>query len=337
MHRFKRINVLVAAIAVVGVVLVSTASAERYEAVKESLAKGKLLEAGSELEEILRDDFIDAAGFYCHSKIEQKGDLAVEFLQKSLDLCEDDCGPIPAELADAYYALGRYQDVASLYKDYRKKIEKKPENLKFFWFAGMSFIELGEYKAAEKAFKEIEKGFDRVYLSGWGTLGKGSVKAERGKVNDARSVLRPLISSGGGISALAIYNRAYLASRSGDKDDALFGYDILDQRFGRFLGSSELTGSIRSQRSGQQGIADDRLTDIIYTIETGVFEDKLEADKLVGKLKATKWSAHLVDRVSDDNKCWVVRVGVFRSKQSAQETKVKLKGLFPGSYQVVIR
>lgn len=337
MHRFKRINVLVAAIAVVGVVLVSTALAERYETVKEFLGKGKLLEAGTELGEILRSDFIDAAGFYYHSKIEQKGDLAVEFLQKSLDLCEDDCGPIPAELADAYYAHGRYRDVAALYKEYRKKIERRPENLKFFWFAGMSFIELGEYRSAEKAFKEIEKGFDRVYLSGWGTLGKGSVKAERGKVSDAISVLRPLISSGGGISALAIYNRAYLAARSGDKDDALFGYDILDQRFGRFLGSSELTGAIRSQRSGQHGSADDRYADIIYTIETRAFVDKSEADKLVGKLKAAKWSAHLEARVSDDSKCWVVRVGVFRSEQSAQETKVKLESLFPSGYQVVIR
>lgn len=337
MHRFKRINVLVAAIAVVGVVLVSTALAERYETVKEFLGKGKLLEAGTELGEILRSDFIDAAGFYYHSKIEQKGDLAVEFLQKSLDLCEDDCGPIPAELTDAYYAHGRYRDVAALYKEYRKKIERRPENLKFFWFAGMSFIELGEYRSAEKAFKEIEKGFDRVYLSGWGTLGKGSVKAERGKVSDAISVLRPLISSGGGISALAIYNRAYLAARSGDKDDALFGYDILDQRFGRFLGSSELTGAIRSQRSGQHGSADDRYADIIYTIETRAFVDKSEADKLVGKLKAAKWSAHLEARVSDDSKCWVVRVGVFRSEQSAQETKVKLESLFPSGYQVVIR
>gem|GEM_PF-3248277 len=337
MHRLKRINVLVAAIAVVGVVLVSTASAERYEAVKEYLGKGRLLEAGSELEEILRSDFIDAAGFYYQSKIEQKGDLAVEFLQKSLDLCEDDCGPIPAELADAYFALGRYQDVASLYKEHRKKIERSPENLKFFWFAGMSFIELGEYKSAEKAFKEIEKGFDRFYLSGWGTLGKGSAKAERGKLGDARSVLRPLISSGGGISALAIYNRAYLAARSGDKEEALFGYDILDQRFGRFLGSSELTGSIRSQNSGQQGIADERFEDIIYTIETGIFVDRAEADRLVGKLKAAKWSAHLEDRASDDGKCWVVRVGVFRSEQSAQETKAKLESLFPRSYQVVTR
>jgi tetratricopeptide (TPR) repeat protein len=337
MHRFKRINVLVAAIAVVGVVLVSTASADRYQTVEESLRKGRLVQAGSELEEILRSDFIDAAGFYYHSKIEQKGDLSVEFLQKSLDLCEDDCGPIPAELADAFYTFGRYQDVASLYREYRKKIERRSENLKFFWFAGMSFIELGEYKSAEKAFKEIEKGFDLVYLSGWGTLGKGSVKAARGKVSDARSVLRPLISSGGGVSALAVYNRAYLAARSGDKDDALFGYDVLDQRFGRFLGSSELTGSIRSQRSGQQDIADDRLADIIYTVESGIFVDKPEADKLVGKLKAAKWSAHLEDRVLDDSKCWVVRVGAFRSEQSAQETKAMLENLFPGSYQVVIR
>jgi tetratricopeptide (TPR) repeat protein len=337
MHRFRWINVLLAAIAVVGVVLVSTASAERYDAVRESIGKGELLEAGSELEEILRSDFIDAAGFYYHSKIEQKGELALEFLQKSLDLCDDECGPIPAELADAYYALGRYQDVASLYKEYKKKTDRRPENFKFFWFAGMSFIELGDYKSAEKAFKEIEKGFDRVYLSGWGTLGKGSVEAERGEVSDARSVLKPLVSSGGEISALAIYNRAYIAARSGDKDDALFGYDILDQRFGRFLGTSELTGSIRSQTSGQQGGADDRFADTIYTIETGILVDKSEADKLVGKLRAAKWSAHLEDRVCDDSKCWVIRVGVFRSEHSARETKAKLESLFPGSYQVVIR
>jgi len=337
MHHFKRIEVLVAVLTVTTVALAPAVSEGRYKPVEESLSKGRLVEAGSLLEDILRNDFIDAEGFYYHARIEQKGDLSVEFLQKSLELCDDGCGATPSELADAYFAAKRYQDVASLYKEYRKKVGKTPEDLKFFWFAGMSFLKLGEYSSADKAFKEIEKKFDRVNLSGWGTLGRGSVAAERGEVTDARSALRPLISSGGGISALAVYNRAYFAARSGDQDDALFGYDVLNQRFGEFLGGPELTELILSKRSRQTGGAAERLVDITYTIETAVFGDKSEADRLVGKLKAAKWSVNLLSRIVGDRKYWVVTVGVFRSQQSAQQTKEKLEALFPGSYRVVIR
>jgi tetratricopeptide (TPR) repeat protein len=337
MHHLRWIEITMAALAVICASAASTAAVNRYAAVEEALERGYRDEAGSRLNDILEDDFIDAQGLYYFSRLEQKGELSVEHLQKSLRLCDDQCGSVPSELADAYYAWGRYQDAVALYKEYRKRIEKTRENMKFFWFAGMSFIKLGEYSAAEKAFKEIEKEFDGVQLSGWGTLGRGSARAERGKTGDAMSSLRPLVRSGGAISALAIYNRAYFAARMGDEDDALFGYNILDQRFGEFLGSAELGELILAERSQQTISAAEELVDITYTIEMGVFGDKSEADKLVGKLKATKWSASLEDTVVGDRKYWVVTVGIFRSRQSAQETREKLEGLYPGSYRVVIR
>jgi len=324
-------------IVVVCILVCSSASGGRYDAVGESLKRGELDEAGQALSDALIDDFIDADGFYYHSKLEERGELSVEFLQKSLELCDDDCGMAVAELADAYYAQGQYQDAVSLYKKYKKKVAIIPENLKFFWFAGMSYMKLGEYSSAEKAFKELEKKFKSVHLSGWGALGRASVKAEKGKLKDARSYLRSLVTSGGEASTLAVYNRSYLAARRGDKEFALHGYNILDERFGEFIGSAELAELILMQASNDVGGEAERLVDMTYTIETGIFSDKSEASKLVGKLKAAKWSASLVGRIIGERKYWVVRVGIFRSQQSAQKSKEKLESLFPGNYRVVIR
>ncbi len=316
---------------------VSTAAAGRYAAVGEAIKNGNREAAHARLDDMLRDDFIDAEGFYYYSMLEEKGELSVELLQKGLMLCDESCGSILSELADAYFVWGRYQDVADLYREYRKRIDRTPENMKFYWFAGMSFVRLGDYSSAEKAFKEIEREFDPTGLSGWGMLGRSSARACHGKVDDAISALTPLVSSGGGISALAIYNRAYLAAKAGDEDEALFGYNMLDQRLGEFIGSTELGELILARRSENPSGDAERLVDITYAVEMGVFGDKSEADRLAGKLRAANWTVDLADTTVGDRKYWVVRVGVFRSQQSAKETKSRLESLYPGSYRVVIR
>lgn len=314
----------------------STASAARYDAARTAISSGRLSEAGTILEGIFRDEFIDAEGFYLSSKLEPRGDLAVEHLLKSLELCEDDCGASPAQLADAYYASGRYRDVIDLYDEHRKKVDETEENLKFFWFSGLAYLRIGEHSEAEKVFKEIEKEFKKSTMAGWGTIGRACVKGERGDISDARSLLRPLVSAGGEISVLAIYNRAYFACRDGNKDDALFGFDVLNHEFGEFIGDADLSALIMSGKDSRSGVAE-RLVDITYTVEMGVFGDKSEADRLTAKLKSSGWTVAQNGRMVGDRKYWVVQVGVFRSQESAQGTREKLESLFPGSYRVVIR
>jgi hypothetical protein len=138
------------------------------------------------------------------------------------------------------------------------------------------------------------------------------------------------------MSVLAIYSRAYFACRDGNKDDALFGFDVLNQKLGGFIGDADLSALIMSGRDSRSGVAE-RLVDITYTIEMGVFGDKSEADKLVAKLKSSGWTVAQNGRIVGDRKYWVVQVGVFRSQESAQDTREKLESLYPGSYRVVIR
>ncbi|MFH1891209.1 MAG: SPOR domain-containing protein [Candidatus Zixiibacteriota bacterium] len=338
MRFITRTEIMVAAVVAASSVLItSVAIGSRYDTVEELIMRGELLDAEVSLNDVLRDDFIDAEGFYYHSRLEARGDVAVVDLQKGLSLCGDNCSDIVVELVAAYYAQKRYQDAVGIYKSHRKKVEIAPASLKFFWLAGMSYMRLGEYKSAENVFKDIEKKFEDVHLSGWGSLGCGSVEARKGEFGNADSDFRSLISSGGEVSALSIYNRSYLAAQAGDQESGLFGYNLLDERFGRFIGSDELAGLITAKKPNDQSGQSTLSPDTTYTIEMGVFSDKSEADKLVGQLKASKWSVDLESSFSGDNRYWTVRVGIFRSQQAAAKTKDKLESLFPGSYRVVMR
>jgi len=308
-----------------------------YRSVIDALSSGDIEAARHELDIVLSDDYADAEALLYYSRLEGKGDIAIEHLRKGLELCEDECGLIVSSLADAYYRQGRFKEVTQLYKDYRKKVVHDDETIRLYWFAALSYLRLDELKDSEKTFNELEKKFSDVYLSGWGVLGKASVKASKGENREARSGLRPLISAGGEVSALAVYNRSYFAARSGDRQNALLGFNLLDERFGNFIGSSELRDLILTGTSEMSSGEAERLTDLTYTVEMGIFRDKTEADRLSGKLRAAQYSVEEKSEIIGDRKYWIVRVGIFRSQKSAMEFKDRLESQIPGTYRVVIR
>jgi len=325
----------VAMLLVAALLLVSqNAAAGRYDSVEEFLDRGSLDSAFTELEEILEDDYLDLDALYYYAKLEPKGELAIEYLQKSLLLCDDLCGRNPAELADAYWASGRYYDVIELYKEYRKDIDFTHDNVKLYWLTGMAYLKVGEYSKAEDVFDDIRKRFDDPLLAEWCRLGKASAKASRKDIDDARDILKPLISSGGALGALAIYNRAFFEAERGRRESALLGYNILDEKYDEFIGATELADAILSTGAGTSA---EQAVDLTYTVEMGIFGDRDEANELVARLKANQWTPFLSSRIVGDRKYWVVRVGIFRSQQSAQESREKLEQLFPGSYRVVVR
>lgn len=310
------------------------AAAKRYAPVEDLLREGKVDSAASILNYLLQDDFLDLEALYYHARLEPKGDLVIEYLQKSLLLCDKQCGRNPAELADAYYGSGRYNDVIELYKEYRKDIAFTEANAKLYWLAGMAYLKLGEYSRAEDVFGEIGKRFEDSSLSAWSRLGVASARAGMNEINEAREIMKPLISSGGSLAALAIYNRAILDAERGRRESALLGYNILDERYNEFIGATELADAVL--RTGA-GTSAELAVDLTYTIEMGVFGDRDEANELVGRLKSQKWTPFLSSKIVGDRKYWVVRVGIFRSQQSAMDTKEKLEKLFPGTYRVVVR
>ncbi len=311
--------------------------ASRYTEVDNFLRSGNLELAREELDSIVSSDFIDAEGFYYYSRLETRGEVALEHLRKSLNLCDDtDCSSTLAELADALYSNGKYDRVIKLFDKYAKKVSKSQAGFKFYWFAAMSKMHNGDFKDAEKIFKKIEKDFEDVYLSHWGVLGRGLAKDGSGKMKDASAIFRSLTASGGEVSALALYNESVLAAESGRREDALHGYNLLDIRFDDFIGSAELASLILNKEHPASGDAE-KLADVTYTVEMGVFREKEEAEKLYGRLKAGKWSVRLDKRKIADRNYWVVQVGVFRSSESAKETRKKLESLIPGNYRVVLR
>ncbi len=332
-YKLRALTAAVLCVAVISSFPIDVA-AVRYAPVEDLLHEGKVDSAATVLNYLLQDDFLDLEALYYHARLEPKGDLAIEYLLKSLVLCDKQCGRNPAELADAYYASGRYSDVIDLYKEYRKDVSFTTANSKLYWLAGMAYMKLGEYSRAEDAFSEIRKRFEDSSLSAWSRLGVASARAGMNDIDEAREIMKPLISSGGSLAALAIYNRAILDADRGRRESALLGYNILDERYNDFIGAAELADAVLRTVSGTSA---EQAVDLTYTIEMGVFGDRKEANELVGRLKSKKWTPFLSSKIVGDRKYWVVRVGIFRSQQSAMDTKEKLEMLFPGTYRVVVR
>ncbi len=333
-----RTSIALAAAAAAFLFWSSSASGGRYSEIEDLLRSGNFQLATEQLDRVVGSDFIDAEGFYHYSRLEIRGEIALEHLRKSLNLCDDtDCSPTLAELADALYTSGEYERVIQLFDKYSKKIAISHAGFEFYWFAAMSRMRNGDFKDAEKTFKKIEKKFDTARYSSWGILGRGLANDGAGKTKDASSRFRSLTASGGEISALALYNESIVAAESGRREDALHGYNLLDIRFDDFIGSAELAYLILDKdRPPASGDAE-QLADVTYTIEMGLFREREEADKLYGRLKAGKWSVRLDRRRIADRSYWAVQVGIFRSRESADETRKKLESLIPGNYRVVLR
>lgn len=334
----SRTSIALAATAVALLLWCGTVFGGRYSEIDDLLRSGDFQSATEQLGRIISSDFIDAEGFYQYSRLEFRGEIALEHLRKSLNLCDNtDCTLALSELADALYADQKYDRVIELFDKYSKKITKSNAGFKFYWFAAMSRMRNGDFKEAEKIFKKIEKKFARANVSPWGTLGRGLANDGAGKTKDASSRFRSLTASGGEISALALYNESIVAAESGRREDALHGYNLLDIRFDDFIGSAELASMILDKVISRSPGDAEQLADVTYTIEMGLFRERTEADKLYGRLKAGKWSVRLDKRRIADRSYWAVQVGIFRNRTSADDTRLKLESLIPGNYRVVLR
>jgi tetratricopeptide (TPR) repeat protein len=310
----------------------------RYQEVEESLRGGDVEQARSALTEAMTEDYMDSDGFYYTARLEPKGDLAIDYLTRSLNLCEDaECGRNLTELADGLYASGRYREVIELFDQYESKVDKDPSTFGLFWRTALSYLRLEDYKKAEDIFDKISDKFDFSGLSLWGELGEGIVKVKRNDFDDARRRFDAVTRSGGDCSALALYCGALLAADNNKRERALEGYNLLDIRFPNFIGSKELADQILSTGESAAGGRLESLADVTYAVEMGMFREKQEADKLVARLKAGKWTVSLDRRLVADRNYWIVKVGIFRSQQSAFNAKEKLESLIPGNYRVVIR
>jgi len=190
----SRYNALAVVFCVVLLITVADpAIAADYTPVYDRIDIGDLEGARLELQDILADSYLDTEALLLQALVEPKGDLSLELLQKCLLLCEDEeCGDVPARLAEAYYVVGRYEDVVELYKSFRKDVVYERASLNLYWFAGMSYLALNEYSDAEKVFKEIRKKYSDSNLGAWGNLGLASAKFAREKHSDARSILQNL-------------------------------------------------------------------------------------------------------------------------------------------------
>jgi tetratricopeptide (TPR) repeat protein len=317
--------------------LLAASVADRYTAVETAISRGDLEAARQEVEAIAQDDFVDAINLYYKSRLESDAASCEEFLQRSLSLCEHDCGRMAAELADLYFRLGRYTDAVAVCDDYRDQADADIHGLRLLWFGAASYAKLGDFGSADDEFRAVDDVFERTQFAGWGTIGSASASALRGDVAKATKTIAPVVSSGGEVSAAALYLKSYIAAGRGDKENALVGYNLLNERFGSFLGDAELADLILSQTGSQSSGKAESLASIVYTIEMGLYGDRSEAELLMGKLNTGGWSADMQSKVIGDKRYWLVRAGVYGSQESASRDKEKLERLFPGNYRVAIR
>jgi cell division septation protein DedD len=81
----------------------------------------------------------------------------------------------------------------------------------------------------------------------------------------------------------------------------------------------------------------EKMVNVAYTVQLGVFGSRSSVDNLVSSLKAKGYHPYTSSKVVDKKTYTVVFVGSFPSLDEAKKTKQRLEGELGGSYRVVMK
>ena len=166
-----------------------------------------------------------------------------------------------------------------------------------------------------------------TYHGQFARLVRAEREYRRGKVKEATVLCRQVTAAAdNNLSPVGLILLARMALESGEAERALLQYDLLREESPQAIGQEDLTealGRLSEQKSAQESI--EKLKDIAYSVQVGVFAQKDNARKMAEQFKSYGYPVVIVPRLISDKAYQVVLVGRFAVEKEAQAARRKLE------------
>jgi tetratricopeptide (TPR) repeat protein len=237
-----------------------------------------------------------------------------------------------------FFAEGDYGELRKSVDEYFATWEAGKYREQMMFLRAIALEKIGDGEEAEKMKEQILKEGSSSHLTNQIRLSQSARLLERKKFTEAQKSCRRIINSRDEeLSAAAMYLLASSAIELGRADDAIHYYNLLKESYPRAVGLEDLADRFERFEKHSADQKAEKLTGTIYSLQTGVFAQKENADVLAARMKKYRAQVEIDGKTISGRKYYVVYVGRFQSADRAMEFKAKLEEAEKESYQVVAR
>jgi pentatricopeptide repeat protein len=303
--------------------------------------EGRPAQAGEVLDDLGEQEKNSPRALLLLARTEPVGERSESYLREALSRGDDEEVRTQARLLMCQYEFcrGRYLAASDLAEGWDQEFlgrEAQPEAL---WISGSSFLAAQTPDSALIRFRRILADFPESPWAAWAQLAIGDCLLQAGDCDQAASAYKRVLEDPKYSEAfsLALSGLVDCYGSSGNPEEALLYYNLLQERFPQSLESPQVLPPTSSPRgSGEEGKAE-RLAGVSYTIQLGVFGVTENAVRLKKEFEEQGYRITMKTRMISGKKYRVVQLGSFDSYQEALDLKKKLEVQTGESYRVVIR
>jgi tetratricopeptide (TPR) repeat protein len=317
----------------------SSAVGQGLNAAKSYYNQGDFKSAQEELRSYLEANPSDYEALYYAGKLERDAEKSVEYFKKiwknSSNVKREESA---LELCLYYQAEGLSDSLLSLCSDFKKSFPHSSLLPQMLWLESKTYFSDGRTDQALKGFKNIVDLYPLSFWSALAQLGRGEVYFSRGSLDKSIKEYNKVLDEYAETEAfpLALAGIYRLFERSGDKNKSILYLNLYKEKFPEGIDSeSQILAEdvVPENRSADA----EKLTGTNYTVQIGVFSNKVNADKVVKELKSRGYKPEQNYKTIQTKKYIAVRVGSFDSLSEAQKLRERLEKEMGEVYTIVIR
>jgi pentatricopeptide repeat protein len=303
--------------------------------------EGRPDQAGQVLDSLGEQEKDSPQALLLLARTEPVGERLVSYLREASSRADDEKVGADAQLLMCRYEFcrGRYLAASDLAEEQNSRLlggEAQPQAL---WISGSSLLAAQEPDSALIRFRRILSSFPESPWAAWAQLAVGDCLLEAADYDQAASAYKRVLEYHKYSEAFpfALSGLVDCYGGSGNPEEALLYYNLLQERFPQSLESPRVLPPISSPRGSEEEGKAERLVGVSYTIQLGVFGVRENAVRLKKEFEEQGYRMRIKTRMISGKKYQVVQLGSFDSYQEALNLKKKLETQTGESYRVVIR
>ena len=275
------------------------------------------------------------AAFYL-ARAESRGDNSRAFLQDALSLLKEGKESDLAQilLAQQQYSAGLYITAIDLLNRLKEESPRSDYLPQIHFLLGSSLLAAEQYPAARQQFQTLQESYPASELAAWAQLGLGDCYYASGNYSAAGTEYQKVLDRYGTApaAALALAQLCRVYTEINDQSKTYLYYNLLAEKYPVGAAFPEAPLGETVSRPGAE-----KMVNVAYTVQLGVFGSRSSVDNLVSSLKAKGYHPYTSSKVVDKKTYTVVFVGSFPSLDEAKKAKQRLEGELGGSYRVVMK
>ena len=301
------------------------AADDRLSRIYVSYQRGDISEAETEFRQLPIGGQDDGDYLFLSALFESRGSIVRDGLETAIRMRIDDQYREAAtfHLLQLLEAQGDAAGVLTLGEKFLRERQKSPYRERVLAMLAAH----GAGKASDQYVDLLLQEYPDTYYGQFARLLRAEREYRRGMVKDATALCHQVTAAADdNLSPVGLMLLARMELESGEAERALLQYNLLREESPQAIGQEDLTealGRLSEQKSAQESV--EKLKDIAYSVQVGVFAQKDNARKMAERFKSYGFPVEIVPRLISDKTYQVVLVGRFAVENEAQAARRKLE------------